>query len=130
MDAMTTTGERTGDECTAITDATQGVQMPRPNKIFSWTVDRLPRDARQKKDSGLPFGAFVSPFGEMKKRRTLSSEASVTKKREEAAKIARCNNCFGYVNAFARSTKTGLIALCVGTERSGRTRENESGIKG
>ena len=88
MDAMTTTGERTGDECTAITDATQGVQMPRPNKIFSWTVDRLPRDARQKKDSGLPFGAFVSPFGEMKKRRTLSSEASVTKKREEAAKIA------------------------------------------
>ena len=109
---MTTTGERTEDECTAM-HGQMPHPGPRPNKIFSWTVDRLPRDARQKKDSGLPFGAFVSPFGEMKKRRTLSSEASVTKKREEAAKIARCNNCFGYVNAFCTFDEDGFnCALC------------------
>ena len=101
-------------------------------KIFSWTVDRLPRDAGQKKASGVPFGVFVSPFGEMKKRRTTETTTTETttltgkKKREAAGKIARCESCFGYINAFCMFDEDGFnCALCGHETKWKNERERE-----
>ena len=108
------------------------------NKIFTWTVDRLPRDARQKRDAGVPFGAFVCPFGEMKRRRRRSflseggggeeedGKEEKTRRREWAGNIARCDECFGYVNAFCTFDEDGFsCALCGRVTKWKNERERE-----
>ena len=101
-------------------------------KRFSVGRSIDPARRGQKKASGVPFGVFVSPFGEMKKRRTTETTITETtetlgkKKREAAGKIARCESCFGYINAFCMFDEDGFnCALCGHETKWKNERERE-----
>jgi len=56
--------------------------------VFTWTTDKLPRSMKEKKESGIPFGVFVSPFGEM----SSFTKSSYKKKNDDEEQNDSNNN--------------------------------------
>ena len=66
------------------------------------TSRRVPENAAQKDRTGLPFGVTVQPF---KPLPHFPVDASALL--DPADEVARCGDCFGYVNGFCGLERDG-----------------------
>ena len=73
------------------------------------TSRRVPENAAQKDRTGLPFGVTVQPF---KPLPHFPVDASALL--DPADEVARCGDCFGYVNGFCGLERDGWVCILCG----------------
>ena len=73
------------------------------------TSRRVPENAAQKDRTGLPFGVTVQPF---KPLPHFPVDASALP--DPADEVARCGDCFGYVNGFCGLERDGWVCILCG----------------
>jgi len=71
-----------------------------------FSLNRFPQNGTLKDKSGLPWGCVVQPFATPEKAYLLSTSVN-------AEKVARCSECFAYINPFVKFVEGGwLCPLC------------------
>lgn len=100
-DEMATKGAASGDE-------SGGGGKP-DFSCLRLTTKKVPENAGVKDRSGLPFGVTVQPFKPLPR---FPLDPSVLL--ESADSIARCGECFGYVNGFCGFERDGWICILCG----------------
>eukprot|EP00193_Tetraselmis_chui_P003922 CAMPEP_0177762252 /NCGR_PEP_ID=MMETSP0491_2-20121128/6244_1 /TAXON_ID=63592 /ORGANISM="Tetraselmis chuii, Strain PLY429" /LENGTH=846 /DNA_ID=CAMNT_0019278291 /DNA_START=238 /DNA_END=2778 /DNA_ORIENTATION=+ len=90
---------------------------------LSFSLRKFPGTGEIKASSGLPFGCVVQPFAQFE-RLPATRCSSV-----EVEDIARCSECFAYVNKFCFFEKAGWVCSLCGnfTEYSGYLQHRYSG---
>ena len=73
------------------------------------TSRRVPENVAQKDRTGLPFGVTVQPF---KPLPHFPVDASA--RLDPADEVARCGDCFGYVNGFCGLERDGWVCILCG----------------
>ena len=86
-------------------------ETPAPDLCVRLTTSKAPRDADVKERTGLPFGAVVRPF---KPLAEYDLDPSSIDRLAPADAIARCKECFGYVNGYCGLERDGWICILCG----------------
>ena len=87
-----------------------GPPAPSQDACVRLTTRRVPENASQKERAGLPFAVVVQPFRPLPARRDGSRAEPIAN-----APLARCGECFGYVNGFCGLERDGWICILCGT---------------
>lgn len=74
------------------------------------TTKKVPENAAVKDRSGLPFGVVVQPFAPLPE-----CPLDAAHELEAAEDVARCGECFGYVNGFCGFERDGWICILCGS---------------
>eukprot|EP00227_Mantoniella_beaufortii_P010966 CAMPEP_0197585484 /NCGR_PEP_ID=MMETSP1326-20131121/7774_1 /TAXON_ID=1155430 /ORGANISM="Genus nov. species nov., Strain RCC2288" /LENGTH=161 /DNA_ID=CAMNT_0043149995 /DNA_START=225 /DNA_END=707 /DNA_ORIENTATION=- len=77
--------------------------------VLRLTTAKVPENGAVKDSSGLPFGVTVQPFKPLK-----GYPLDPLTQLEAADAIARCGECFGYVNGYCGFERDGWICILCG----------------
>lgn len=81
-------------------------QLNSEKPLFRATTDRMPNSLQLQKDTGIPIGVVVKPYGDHSSGEP-HPEISFKDK-----PIVRCDDCRAYINPFVRFYDDGTKWLC------------------